>query len=119
MTGRALKLTVTVTSESAIPDSFTCDYTGSKLEIERNSTQQIKYNSDEWLNYDIEYDNPDPTIAYINNGELVAVSTGETKIKATVNAGLGNANPTAELTVTVKAPSALSIFISSSSFLFL
>ncbi|SNU05150.1 Leucine rich repeat-containing protein [Lachnospiraceae bacterium] len=109
VTGRALKLTVTVTSESAIPDSFTFDYTGSKFEIERNSTQQIKYNSDEWLNYDIEYDNPDPTIAYINNGELVAVSTGETKIKATVNAGLGNANPTSELTVTVKAPETESV----------
>ena len=107
VTGRALKIKVNITTETEKPDSFV--FTDSKLEIERNTTQQVKFNSDEWLNYDIEYDNPDPTICYINNGEIVAVSTGETKIKATVNAGLGDANPTAELTVTVKAPDTDSI----------
>ena len=107
VTGRALRIKANVITETNIPDSFA--FETSELDIERNTTKQVKFNSDEWLNYDIEYDNPEPNICYINKGEIVAVATGTTKIKATVDAGLGEANPTAELTVTVKAPETDSI----------
>ena len=102
VTGKALKLSVTVTADK--PDEFGF-VDGTELKIERNDTKELELNDERWDNFVINYESGDPTICYVDKtGELIAATSGSTTIKATADVGEGDDNPTAIMNVTVTKP---------------
>ena len=84
VTGQSLGIKVNVIASEELPETF--EFKDNPMQIDRSSAVKPEFNSNAWNDCTITYESADPKVATVDlDGNIVGVSCGEAKVKATVS----------------------------------